>query len=136
MDKIIKWVESRNTVCIDLNGVLDTYQGYTGTSYPPREGACEFLQNLKKLGFTVVILTSIYHSVARHWLQFHGLYQYVDNVVNNKVPAIVYLDDRGITFTGDYNDALQKIWKFRAWWEDSEHIETPIRNGSYESKFS
>lgn len=128
----MKWIEARNTVCIDWNGVLDTYVGFTGIPYPPREGAKQFLQRLKEIGFIVIILTSSNAHVVRNWFVKYDMVKYVDQIVNKKVPAIVYLDDRGITFTGDYNLALKQILSFRAWWEDSEHIETPIRTKSHE----
>lgn len=30
---------------------------------------------------------------------------------------MVYLDDRGVTFAGDYKAALAAIDDFKAWWE-------------------
>ena len=43
--------------------------------------------------------------------------QYVAEVTSIKPPARVYLDDRGIQFTGDYEKALKDIKNFKTYWE-------------------
>lgn len=122
------WEDATTTVCVDLNGVLDTYCGFTGKPYPVRPGAKEFLMELKKLGFRVVILSSLLPDEVYSWLKETKLYGYVDSITSTKVPAIVYLDDRGITFDGDFQHALEAIKHFRCHWEDENHVETPRRN--------
>lgn len=39
-------------------------------------------------------------------------------MVNVKPPAIVYLDDRGITFDGDFAHAYSAIVWFKTFWEE------------------
>ena|SRR5579871_1432217 len=58
------------TVCVDYNGVLDTYTGWRGPDYfyPPRKGAREFLQALNERGFRLVkLLVSLaaFHRAGR-----------------------------------------------------------------------
>ena len=126
-----QWVDSRKTICIDFNGVLDTYQGFTGRMHPPREGASNFLRQLRDLGFTIVVLTSCDAMDVHKWLRDYDMLQYVSGVTSTKVPAIVYLDDRGITFNGDFIEAIESILKFKCFWEDAEHKETPDRQEGF-----
>ena len=43
---------------------------------------------------------------------------YVDNVTGYKVPAVAYLDDRGINFDGDYEKALAELKDFKPYWSE------------------
>lgn len=108
------------TICVDLNGVLDTYTGWRGEEHwdPPRSGAAEFLQSLRQRGLEVVILTSRPPEAAWDWLRRHGLDALVDDVTNVKVPAVAYVDDRAITFRGDFAATLSDLDAFRVHWED------------------
>jgi len=103
--------EKRLTVCVDLNGVLDTYKGWQGSEHwdPPRPGAYEFLEELNTRGFRVVILSTKDPAGVDAWLRSHGLAEYVDEVTDRKVPAIAYVDDRAVRFCGDYKQALAEI---------------------------
>ena len=120
------WVEARKTVCIDFNGVLDTYTGYeNGKSYPPRPGVKEFLQKLADAGWKVIIMTAVPVQIVYEWLFEYDLLDetIIFDVVNEKVPALIYLDDRGITFNGDFNKAFFDIQHFKTHWEDADHHE-------------
>jgi hypothetical protein len=105
-------------VCIDLNGVLDTYAGWQGevTWHPPRPGAREFLQALRAQGFEIVILTVRAPADARRWLQEHALLDYVDAVTDHKPPAFVYVDDRAICFRGQFDQTLRELARFEPHW--------------------
>lgn len=120
-----QWIESRKTVVLDFNGVLDTYQGWTGvaTAYPPRPGTEDFLKKLITAGFKIIILTAVNAQEVCEWLFKHHLEDYIYDVTNEKVPALVYLDDRGITFTGDFEKAFNDIINFKTHWEDINHHE-------------
>ena len=52
--------DGRRVVCVDLNGVLDSYAGWRGAEHwdPPRAGAEAFLQSLRVNGFRIVIFTT------------------------------------------------------------------------------
>ena len=106
------------TVCVDWNGVLDTYGGFRGEEHfdPPREGAGEFLARLKAMGFRVVILSTRSPAQVWDWLRRHGLDGHVDDVTDRKVPAVAYVDDRAVPFRGDYEEVLTTLRRFRPHW--------------------
>jgi hypothetical protein len=112
-------VDGRRTIAIDFNGVLDTYQGWNGsaTSYPPRKGVEQFLNTLLVRGFKIIVYTASNIQEVAQWLIKYGLDVFIDDVVNTKPPAIVYLDDRAITFKGNFAEALDAIEHFKTFWE-------------------
>jgi hypothetical protein len=109
----------RPIVCVDLDGVLNTFDEWRGPEFfhPPRPGAREFLQRLKSAGYRVVIFTVRYHGWVEEWLSENGLSTYVDMVTDRKPPAHVYLDDRAVCFCGDFDEAFVQIVRFRTFWE-------------------
>jgi hypothetical protein len=106
-------------VCVDFNGVLDTYTGWRGPAHfdPPRPGARAFLQALAARGYAVVVFTTRYPDDVRAWLQEFGLNGLVREVTDRKPAAHVFVDDRAICFQGDFNATLAEIEAFRAHWE-------------------
>ncbi len=107
------------TVCVDLDGVLNLYDGWRGADYfhPPRPGAEEFLRALAARNYRVIIFTIRWAAHVETWLDEHGLKPYVDSVTNQKPVAHVYLDDRAICFQGDFDQALRQIAAFKPHWE-------------------
>lgn len=112
-------MDERPTVCVDLDGVLNTFDEWKSAEYfhPPREGAREFLRQLNDAGYRVVILTCRWHEWAADWLQQHGLAEYVDEVTDRKPPAHAYVDDRAVCFTGDFDRTFETIRNFRPFWQ-------------------
>lgn len=106
-------------VCVDLNGVLDTYQGWQGPAHfdPPRAGAREFLETLGQRGYAVVIFTTRYADDVWRWLGAHALDHLVTEVTDRKPAAHVFVDDRAICFRGDFSTTLDAIDSFAAHWE-------------------
>jgi phosphoglycolate phosphatase-like HAD superfamily hydrolase len=115
---------SYRTIYVDLNGVLDTYDGWRGhhVDFPPRAGAAAFLQALRDEGYNLVLFTAAPQPEALAWLNEHDLRQYFDFVTNVKGPAIAYLDDRAVTFQGDFARALADIRNFRVHWAKEGQI--------------
>jgi ribonucleotide monophosphatase NagD (HAD superfamily) len=113
----------RQTICIDLNGVLDTYRGWQGyvSWHPPRAGAAEFLHALRQQGFRVVVLTARAPDEARQWLDEHGLASLVDEVTNQKPSALAYVDDRAVCFRGDFAETLECLRSFEPHWRGETH---------------
>lgn len=111
---------SNNTICVDLNGTLDLYQGWRGPSYwyRPRPGAGRFLAALKSRGFSVVIFTTREVPGVWAWLKRYRLARYVDDVTNLKIPAFAYVDDRAIPFRGNYDAVLRELEHFHPYWEE------------------
>jgi hypothetical protein len=105
------------TICLDFDGVFNNYKGYDGDNLgTPRPNIKKFLQVLHK-DFYVVVFSARRYSMIIKWLNDNGLWDYVDNVTSYKLPAICYVDDRGITFNGDYEETLKQIYNFKTWWE-------------------
>jgi predicted HAD superfamily phosphohydrolase YqeG len=105
------------TICLDFDGVLNTYDGWKGEDnlFEPRKGAKDFVNDLITRGFKVVIHSTRKPEKIEKWL--------VDNnfppieVHATKPPAVAYLDDRAVTFTGYFNIALFNLIKFKPYWE-------------------
>ena len=116
-------------ISIDFNGVLDMYCGWEGRDkwYPPRPGAQEFLEKLKDKGYEVVIYTARGGPIKHiwQWLDDFGMGHLVDTVTREKLPSFAYVDDRGITFKGDFEDTLKELENFSAHWEEDDNLEWP-----------
>lgn len=106
------------TVCIDFDGVMNTYDGWKGDDelFQPREGLEDFLMKLSQ-HFKLVVLSTRNAKKIWEWLFDHHLEIYIEDVTNEKVPAIAYLDDRGVCFTGDFSAALEALLNFKTHWE-------------------
>lgn len=111
--------DPRPVVCVDLNGVLDSFRGWHGPKHwdPPTPGAEEFLRELNERGFRVVVFTTRWELDARAWLAEHGLLGYVSEITDLKPAAHVFVDDRAVCFRGDFRDTLAQVLAFRAHWE-------------------
>ncbi len=115
-------------VSVDLNGVLDMYEGWKGKDHwhPPRPGVLEFLEALNERGYEVFILTARPNVQGIwDWLRKHKIAHCVDNVSDQKYPSFAYIDDRAICFRGDFNETLQALDEFHTHWEDPQDPEWP-----------
>lgn len=108
---------SKPNICIDFDGVLNNYCGWEGVDKlsTPKEGAKWFLEELSK-DYTVTIFTTRDTVRVKNWMKKYNMYY--DNITNVKRGAFCYVDDRGLTFNGNYEEILEKISNFKAWWED------------------
>lgn len=108
------------TVAIDFDGVIHSYDKgwHDGTIYgEPIPGAFEAIRKLQLASHAVYVHTSRDEAQVFEWLARHGvaatygaIVQFWDNpdvvlVSNRKLPAVVYIDDRGVRFT-DWPKAL------------------------------
>lgn len=111
------------TVCVDFDGVLNTYTGWKGDDelFEPRPLASEFLRSLKSLGYLVVIHSTRPPSKLMDWFKKHGMEDLIGGISNTKPPAICYVDDRAVLFTGDFGDALRRVENFKAFWENKDN---------------
>lgn len=113
-----KFTDNRKTIVLDFNGVLDTYEGWKGETYmyPPREGVADFLKALRAMGFQLVIMSAANIVMIANWLKKYELNTLIDGITDHKIPAIMYVDDRGITFKGDFQQTLEDIKNFKVYW--------------------
>ena len=116
------FIDASKTICLDYNGVLDMYEGYAGgKEYPPRPGIVEFLSTLRNMGYTIVIFTAVEPVKVYYWLEKYNLMQFISKVTNTKVPAVLYVDDRAITFDGNFDHAIEAISKFHPHWNTKDN---------------
>lgn len=120
----------RPTVAVDLDGVLNRYDGWRGEDHfaEPLPGAQDFLARLYTK-YRIVVLTTRDPFATRDWLMQHDLSPFVAYVSDRKVPAVVYLDDRAVRFTGDYEEALATLMPvtegpITPWWKPTEGAES------------
>jgi hypothetical protein len=105
-------------VVLDFDGVLNTYDGTNfdpDDLLSPREGAIKFVNHLVGSGLTPVVLSTRESEKVNKWLSDNGFIGVL--AVDKKPPALCYVDDRGINFSGNYDDLLSQIKAFRAYWE-------------------
>ena len=108
----------KKTILIDLDGVLNEYKGDFKPDYipPMKAGADNFLKNLYK-DYELKIFTTRNKNLAQQWLKENNIIQYISKVTNKKVPAWLIIDDRCITFCGDYDKTITQIQKFKPWYK-------------------
>lgn len=110
----------KKTLLIDLDGVLNTYSGQYNRNYIPplRSGALEFLKSLS-VEFRVLIFTSREIELATKWVFENNLSDYVEKVTNVKEPSYLIIDDRCLTFNGDYETMKKNIKSFQPWYKNN-----------------
>lgn len=110
------------TVVLDFDGVIHSYtsgwQGDAGViSDPPVEGIETTIKTLRERYRIVVVSSRCEHpggvEAVERWLGEHDIE--VDAVQSSKPPAIVYVDDRALTFDGDASALPEKIRNFKTW---------------------
>jgi len=122
----IDWKDHYNTICLDFDGVIHSYtSGYLGidkTPDPPVPGAKEAISLLRRR-FKVKVFSGRCREEAgrkaiEKWLKKWGIE--VDEVCENKPGALVFVDDRGLAFQGDWLAMLEDIFNFRHWMDEQE----------------
>ena len=113
----------RYTVAVDFDGVLHSYTSpwidAETIPDPPVSGAIEWLRDVAQK-FNVVIFTTRGKTpegqrAVRHWLHENGWETGMNAVVTaEKVPALIYIDDRGWRFEGTFPTAAE-IHAARPW---------------------
>lgn len=118
---------SMRTIALDFDGVIHPYSaGWCGAipvDEPPTEGALEFAKEAYNDGWRLVVFSTRAADATGlrgidEYLDKYGFTAYVDLVTSEKPGAIAYVDDRGITFKGDwvqvYRDA-QRLYERGPW---------------------
>lgn len=114
-------MKGKPTVVLDFDGVIHSYtSGWQGIDLipdPPVEGIREAINALRKRYRLVVVSSRCRETkgleATRDWLKENHID--VDGVTYEKEPAIVYVDDRALTFDGDAGSLIKKIQHFKPW---------------------
>ncbi len=108
----------KKTILIDLDGVLNTYNGgFKPDFIPPlKEGAFEFIQKLAT-NYEVKIFTTRNKILASKWLIESGLEAFIADITNTKEVCWLFVDDRCINFDGDYENLFSRIDGFKPWYK-------------------
>lgn len=112
---------SKPTLLLDFDGVLHNYNG----EYAP-EGLAEPLENarhaclLLERDFRLICFTSRPSIWVEPWLRRHGFPKMP--VTNVKIAAFAIIDDRAITFPGQWTDEfIASVKGFRPHWKLNPH---------------
>ncbi len=110
---------ARPTICLDFDGVIHSFRsGWQGESIipdPPIHRVDEAIRQLRKT-YRVVVYSARCRTAAgaraiAEWLARHQIQ--VDEVSRHKPPAHIYVDDRAVRFTGDWDATIAAIHAFR-----------------------
>ena len=109
----------KKTIMIDLDGVLDNYNGkYDENKIPDiKSGAKEFIEKLSS-DYELILFTTRNSKLATIWLQDNKIDKYFKDVTNVKTPAYIYIDDRAIKFEGNYEKTLEEIENYKVYWKN------------------
>lgn len=120
------------TIAIDFDGVLADYSnGYQGKDVfgTPIPGADNATKVLKENGWRIIIYTTRPDTEAlRHWLKENNItYDYINENPEQpeeskgcKLIADIYLDDRAISFNGQWEWVVGNIASFSPWSKSEE----------------
>lgn len=120
---------AQKTMCVDFDGTIADYsQGFQGRGVfgAPLPGVQVVFNQLRQDGWKIIIFTTRSEvSKLKDYFDQHGII--FDEINSNsdqpadsnhgKPIADVYIDDRGITFNGNWVDMYPLIRDFKPWFE-------------------
>lgn len=115
------------TIAFDFDGVIHKYsKGWQdGSIYDePVQGIRETIDELRK-DYKVVIISSRANDQKQFKAMFDWLKKYsikVDDITYLKTPAILYIDDRTISFNGNVLNLVNQIKHFKTWNEKDNEL--------------
>ena len=111
----------KRTICLDFDGVIHSYvSGWKGADVipdPPVIGSREAIEKLRK-DWQVVVYSSRSgqpggKQAMSDWFVNNDIQ--VDELCDHKPPAVIYVDDRGVTFNGNWEKCIEDINNFVQW---------------------
>ena len=124
---------ANRTIAFDFDGVIHKYSSgwQDGSIYDePNEDVIRVMYRLLTEGYSVAIVSTRNPIQISEWWNNHQFPMKATPVVNDtkfwsntecigvfnrKIPALVYIDDRGLTFDGNTGDLYNKITTFRTY---------------------
>jgi hypothetical protein len=115
------------TICVDFDGVIADYsKGWQGNGIfgDPVPGASKVLHKLRLAGWKIIIFTTrgevdlLAKYFHKNSIPYDEINKNSDNPPgsnNGKPIADVYLDDRGVRFNGDWDEAYMLITTLEPW---------------------
>lgn len=114
------------TICVDIDGTLVHYKEWQGDDHFGKlvPGAVEAMRELREKGWFIIIYTTRSNKKAvKKFLDKNKIvYDCINenpfqpnNAIGGKPLADVYIDDRAITFDGNWWSAVDKIVNFKTW---------------------
>lgn len=110
---------NKKTILIDLDGVLNSYQGEFNQKYIPQilNGAKDFLKELSNK-FEIKIFTTRNKLQTAKWLIDNDVADYISDITDKKELAWIYIDDRCIQFDGNFYNLINEINNFKPWYKN------------------
>lgn len=104
------------TLAVDFDGTM-TLAGPYEPGVPSvgiQPGLRQALAEWNAEGYRVVVLTARNPADVWPWLAAHGLTPFVVAVTNTKPPAVAYIDDRAVSFGGDWAAVRKRVRELTA----------------------
>lgn len=115
----------RRRICIDFDGVLATYTGWKGRHHhgKPISGAKKFLKKLEKANIDFIVHSTRGDEPAKlwKWFEHHHLPMPIQ-ITHKKVIATVYVDDRAVYFSGDFEKLAKTLANFKVHWKKGKPL--------------
>lgn len=114
------------TICIDIDGTISHFIEWQGPKVfgTVLHGASENIHRLKESGYFIIIYTTradknaIADFLRKNNIPFDAINEnplQPENAIGGKPIADVYLDDRNVPFTGDWDKAYEDVIAFEPW---------------------
>ncbi|MDR0583272.1 MAG: hypothetical protein LBG57_02840 [Treponema sp.] len=118
------------TIAVDFDGVINSYKsGWKGPTETdePVLSAAEGISGLWNRGYKIIIFSTRANTpegsdTIREYIRRHTENDLLANsieITDRKPIADVYIDDRAIQFTGNWDETLEQIETFKPWIEKS-----------------
>jgi len=117
-------------IAIDFDSCIAHYDSWKGIDVfgPPIKGASEAITDMKNAGHRIIIHTVRMPSLAlQNYLFINNIYfdainenpwtylEDPDPTIKRKIAADVYIDDKGLTFKGNWQQTLKETLEFKNW---------------------